>query len=135
MLLIVFSPASMLLYERGNVDLIVFFLCVAIVLATDYSAYAAAALLIVGTVVKLFPFFGISVLLRESKTKFIRLSVGCLLMLLIYMYVTWDSVSASWNLTMRGKDISYGANVFFYRYGQGLSQFFSRWFGDRKSVV
>ena len=130
MLLIVFSPASMLLYERGNVDLIVFFLCVAIVLATDYSAYTTAALLIVGTVVKLFPFFGVTVLFRGSRPKFIWLSAGCLLVLLIYMYVTWDSVSTSWNLTMRGKEISYGANVFFYRYGQGLSQFFSQWFGD-----
>jgi hypothetical protein len=128
MLLIVFSPASMLLYERGNVDLIVFFLCVAIVLAGDYSAYAAAALLIAGTVVKLFPFFGITVLLRESRQRFIWLSAGCLSVLLLYMYVTSESVSASWNLTMRGKDISYGANVFFYRYGQALSQFFSQWF-------
>jgi hypothetical protein len=130
MLLIVFSPASMLLYERGNVDLIVFFLCVAIVLAADYSGYAAAALLIVGTVVKLFPFFGVTVLLRESRRKFIWLSAGCLCALLIYIYATWDSVSAAWNLTMRGKDISYGANVFIYRYGQALSQFFSQWFGD-----
>lgn len=128
MLLVSFSPASMLLYERGNVDLVVFFLCVAIVLATDHSAYATAALLIVGTVVKLFPFFGITILLRESKRKFIWLSASCLLVLLIYMYVTWESVSVSWNLTMRGKEISYGANVFFYRYGQALSQFFSQWF-------
>src|SRR6185503_12209180 len=30
MLLVVFSPASMLLYERGNADLIVFFICVLI---------------------------------------------------------------------------------------------------------
>ena len=130
MLLIVFSPASMLLYERGNVDLIVFFLCVATVLAADYSAYASAALLMVGTVVKLFPFFGITVLLRESRRRFIWLSAGCLLLLLVYMYVTWDSISASWDLTMRGKDISYGANVFFYRYGEALSQFFSQWFLD-----
>jgi hypothetical protein len=130
MLLIVFSPASMLLYERGNVDLIVFFLCVAIVLAADYSGYAAAALLIAGTVVKLFPFLGVTVLLRESRRKFIWLSAGCLFALLIYIYVTWESVSASWNLTMRGKDISYGANVFIYRYGQTLSQFFSQWFGN-----
>jgi hypothetical protein len=130
MLLIVFSPASMLLYERGNVDLIVFFLCVAIVLAGDYSAYAAAVFLIVATVVKLFPFFGVTVLLRESKPKFVWLFAGCLSVLLGYMYVTWDSVGVSWNLTMRGKEISYGANVFFYRYGQAVSQFFSQWFGD-----
>ena len=44
MLFVVFSPASMLLYERGNVDLIVFFLCVAIVLATDYSALCRSQL-------------------------------------------------------------------------------------------
>lgn len=130
MLLIVFSPASMLLYERGNVDLIVFFLCVVTVLAMDYSAYAAAALLIAGTIIKLFPFFGITVLLRESRQRFIWLSAACLLVLLIYIYVTWDSISASWDLTMRGKDISYGANVFFYRYAEALSQFFSQWFLD-----
>jgi hypothetical protein len=130
MLLIVFSPASMLLYERGNVDLIVFFLCVAIVLAGDYSAYATAVLLIVATVVKLFPFFGVTVLLRESKPKFVWLFAGCLSVLLGYMYVISESVSVSWNLTMRGKEISYGANVFFYRYGQALSQFFSQWFGE-----
>jgi len=46
------------------------------------------------------------------------------------MYVTWESVSVSWDLTMRGKDISYGANVFFYRYAEALSQFFSQWFVD-----
>lgn len=130
MLFIVFSPASMLLYERGNVDLIVFFLCVGIVLATDYSGYAAAALLMVGTVVKLFPFFGITVLFRESRQRFIWLSAGCLFVLLAYMYVTWESVSVSWNLTMRGKDISYGANVFSYRYAEALSQFFSQWSVD-----
>ena len=31
---------------------------------------------------------------------------------------------------MRGKDISYGANVFFYRYAEALSQIFSQWFVD-----
>src|SRR5687768_7939723 len=130
MLLVVFSPASMLLYERGNVDLIVFFLCVATILAMEYSAYAAAALLIVGTIVKLFPFFGITVLLRESRQRFIWLFAGCLFVLLTYMYITWESVGVSWNLTMRGKDISYGANVFFYRYSEALSQIFSQWFVD-----
>lgn len=135
MLLIVFSPASMLLYERGNVDLIVFFLCVAIVLATDYSAFLAVALLIFGMIVKLFPFFGISVLLSQSKRKFVWLAVVFLSMLLLYMYITWDSISASWNLTMRGKDISYGATVFFYRYDAALSQFLSQWLAHSQIEV
>lgn len=116
LLLIAFSPAAMLLYERGNVDLIVFVLCVLIVMAAGYSAYAAAALLMFAAIVKLFPFFGATVLLRESKSRFAWLLAACALILLVYVFITWDSVRASWDLTMRGRDISYGASVIFQRY-------------------
>ena len=51
MLLVVFSPASMLLYERGNVDLIVFFLCAVIVGLVEISTVLAAALFIFAVVV------------------------------------------------------------------------------------
>jgi hypothetical protein len=128
MLLVVFSPASMLLYERGNVDLIVFFLCTGIVLASSYSAYIATMLLMAGMIIKLFPFFGVSVLLRESKTKFIWLAVACFGVLLLYITLTLDSIGAAWNLTLRGNQISYGANVFFYRYEQLFSQSLADWF-------
>ena len=120
MLLVVFSPACMLLYERGNVDLIVFALCVAIVLAGGYSAYLAAMLLMAGIVIKLFPFFGVSAILKESKTKFLALFAACLGVLLLYVSLTWESVTASWTLTRRGKFISYGSNVFFYRYEENF---------------
>jgi len=125
MLLVIFSPASMLLYERGNVDLIVFFLCAMIVLSTDYSPFVTAALLIFATVVKLFPFFGATVLFKESKSKFIWLFLGCFGVLSAYIYITSKSVQASWDLTMRGKQISYGADVLFLRY----SLYFSNLFG------
>src|SRR5258706_196634 len=129
MLFVIFSPASMMLYERGNVDLIVFFLCAAIVLSTDYSPYITSALVIFATVVKLFPFFGVTVLLKESKSKFIGFFLGCLGVLVTYLFVTWKSVRASWDLTMRGNEISYGANVLFLRY----SQYFSRLLGVLQS--
>jgi len=122
LLLIVFSPASMLLYERGNVDLIVFFLCALVILASDYSAVLTASLLVFAVVVKIFPFFGVGVLLRESKAKFLWLSSGCLLALTLYMLKTFKSVSAAWNLTMRGDEISYGANVLFLRYDRYFSE-------------
>jgi hypothetical protein len=128
MLLVIFSPASMLLYERGNVDLIVFFICVMIVLAGSYSAYAAALVIAFGAIVKLYPFFGITILLKESKNKFWWLFTGCLLILVFYMSATWDSVKASWNLTMRGDGASYGTNVFVTRYGAAISRVFSLWF-------
>jgi hypothetical protein len=130
MLLMLFSPASMLLYERGNVDLIVFFLCTAIVLASSYSAYVTTMLLMAGTMIKLFPFFGVSVLLKESKTKFIWLAAACFGLLLLYIAVTRESMDAAWNLTLRGDQISYGANVLFYRYQQGFSQSLDPWFSD-----
>lgn len=121
MLLVIFSPAAMLLYERGNVDLIVFVLCVMVVLATDYSPFITSVLLIFAAIVKLFPFFGITVLLKESKSKFIWLFLSCLGTLVAYLYVTSKSVAASWNLTMRGDEISYGANVLFLQYSQYFS--------------
>lgn len=121
MLLVIFSPASMLLYERGNVDLIVFFLCAMIVVSTDYSPFITSALLIFATVVKLYPFFGVTILLKEAKSRFMGLFLGCFSVLSIYLYATFKSVKASWGLTMRGAEISYGANVLFLRYGQNLS--------------
>ncbi len=128
MLLVVFSPACMLLYERGNVDLVVFALCVAIVLAGSYSTYLAGLLLMAGIVIKLFPFFGVSVLLKESKTKFLGLFAACLGVLLFYVTLTWESVTASWTLTRRGRFISYGSNVFFHRYEQNFFPALSSWF-------
>src|SRR5215216_2543170 len=128
MLLVTFSPASMLLYERGNVDLIVFFLCAMIVFATSSSAYLASVLIAFASIVKLFPFFGISVLLKESKNKFLVLSVACFLLLIVYMAATWGSVKAAWNTTMRGNGLSYGTNVFVTRYETAISKVFQQWF-------
>jgi len=122
MLFVIFSPASMLLYERGNVDLIVFFLCAMTILATDYSPYTTSALLVFAMIVKLYPFFGVIVLLKESKLKFIALFLGCFAVLAAYLYVTSKSVKASWDLTMRGDHISYGADVLFLRYNQYFSK-------------
>jgi hypothetical protein len=130
MLLVAFSPAAMLLYERGNVDLIVFALCIVIVLAGSYSVYLATLLLMAGTIVKLYPFFGISILLKESRAKFLWLSAACLVVLVLYVAVTWESISSAWNLTARGKFISYGAYVFFYRYEESFSRYLAQWFPD-----
>jgi hypothetical protein len=135
MLLVIFSPAAMLLYERGNVDLIVFFLCVMIVLASSYSAYLAAGLIVFASIVKLFPFFGVTVLLKESKHKFWSLFTGCFLVLIIFLAATWNSVKAAWNLTMRGETISYGTNVIVLQYGEVFAALLSRWFSHHRTEL
>jgi hypothetical protein len=127
MLLVVFSPASMLLYERGNVDLIVFVICVMVVIATDYSAYLAAALVVFGAIVKYFPLFGVTVFFREPKHRCWRLFAGCVLPIIVYMAATSNGVSVSWNRTMRGDVMSYGTNVFVTRYGRAISRVLSEW--------
>ncbi len=122
MLFVLFSPASMLLYERANVDLIVFVICVLIVIAESHSAYVATLLIMFGSIVKLFPFFGVTVLLKEPRNKFLWLFTACSLVLGIYMISTLNSVKASWNLTMRGDGASYGTDVFVTRYGPAISR-------------
>lgn len=113
MLLVIFSPASMLLYERGNVDLFVFFLCALIVFVNGYSANWAAALTVFGAIVKLFPLFGITVLLKEPKGRFWTLTAACLLFMVIYGIKTFDSQYNAWMNTQRGSDFSYGVFVLF----------------------
>jgi hypothetical protein len=124
MLLIVFSPASMLLYERGNADLIVFFLCAMTLLATGYSANWTAVLIIIGSIVKMFPLFGITVLLKESKQKFWKLVLGCILFMIVYSLLTFQSQSAAWNTTMRGDGLSYGTFVFVTRFNDYFQLYF-----------
>lgn len=128
MLLVVFSPACMLLYERGNVDLIIFFMSTMIVLAEGYSIYVAVALLIFSMIMKLYPFLGVSIFLKESKTKFIGLFSVCTLVLLFYMSVTSESVSAAWNFTIRGNRASYGTNIFVDKYEGAVSRVLALWF-------
>jgi hypothetical protein len=128
MLLVLFSPASMLLYERGNVDLIVFFVCAMAVLLTSYSAYLATGLILFAAIMKLFPILGLAALLGEPKKKFLWLSGASVSILLIYMIVTWKSVVASWTKTMRGNGLSYGTNILVTRYERQLTQTLSQWF-------
>jgi len=123
-LLIVFSPASMLLYERGNADLIVFFICAMIVLATEYSGNLTTILILIGSVVKMFPLFGLTVLLKESKRRFIWLAAGSILFMVIYSLLTFKSQSAAWNTTMRGDGLSYGSFVFVTRFNPYFQQYF-----------
>ena len=135
MLLVIFSPASMLLYERGNVDLIVFLICVMTLLAASHSSYWATALIMFGSIVKMYPFFGVTALLKEPRNKFLLLFAACFLVLVIYMIATWSSVEASWNLTMRGDRFSYGSNVFVTRYGVKIGKILQQWFPPQYSEL
>jgi hypothetical protein len=120
MLLVAFSPASMFLYERGNVDLIVFFLCILILLVAERSAAWASGLILFGAFVKVFPLFGVTVLLRASKRRFFLLAAICLIPMFVYWFLTLPRQSAVWTTYMRGQEGSYGTFVFLFRFNAWL---------------
>lgn len=120
MLLIVFSPACMLLYERGNVDLIVFFICALAVFAVGYSAYLAAGLILFGAIVKIFPFFGMTILLDQPKRRFINLTLASFGIMLVYSVLTYASQRAAWSTTWRGAQASYGTFVLLTRFASSF---------------
>lgn len=128
MLLIVFSPAAMLLYERGNVDLMVFVICVLTVVALDYSTLLATCVLWFGAVVKMFPVFGLTIFLRESKQRFIRIMIGSVLFITVYSLLTFQSQLAAWNTTLRSGDRSYGTFVFLSRFNSYIQESFPNLF-------
>ncbi|MBT7781674.1 MAG: DUF2029 domain-containing protein [Anaerolineae bacterium] len=116
MLLITFSPAAMLLYERGNVDLLIFFICAMAILMIEYSSLAAAVIILLGALLKIFPIFAL-VIFFEKKWKLLWKNVLFVITsFAIYSWITFSNIQASWNLTMRGKSISYGVNILFTRY-------------------
>lgn len=135
MLFVLFSPASMLLYERGNVDLIVFFVCAINIVLLSYSPYLAAAGILFSAVMKIYPFLGISTLLKENRNRFLWLSGISTLLFVVYFFVTLETASVAWDRTMRGTEISYGANVLFDRYEVSIVRFLSPWLSDPKPLL
>jgi hypothetical protein len=119
MLGLIFSAACMLLYERGNVDILIFILCgLTLLSAVRYPAWSVT-ILSFAAMLKLFPFFGVTVFLQENKNRFFRLFLPTTLIFLVYIILTFESLKVSWNLTERGTFMSYGVYVgfeLFYAY-------------------
>ncbi len=111
LLLIGFSPAAMLLYERANVDLLIFFLCALAIAAVSLSATVAAGILGVASVLKFYPFFGIVAFMSKGRRAFAAILVASTLLFAAYLALTYRDISRAWNTTNRGRDSSYGVQV------------------------
>jgi len=113
LLVIAFSPACMLLYERGNVDLIFFILIGCMILTLSRWPALAIGILSVAAFFKLFPFFGIAGLLQENKKRFYILYGAATIIFLLYLVFNIESLKASWQLTERRTYFSYGVYIIF----------------------
>ena len=112
LLLAAFSPAAMLLYERANVDLLMFFLCAVAVALADFSAVSAALAVGLASVLKFFPFFGFAMFMSKGKRTFFSLLIISAVLFAAYLAFVSRDLGRAWDLTMRGNDNSYGVQVF-----------------------
>jgi len=111
MALVLFSPASMLAVERGNVDLFIFVLCTLTLLFMERQTWLSTIILMIASFLKLFPIFGVAVFLRESRSRFWIISLSTFIVLLAYAGLTYPNISASFAYTEKGAELSYGVNV------------------------
>lgn len=116
MLLLIFSPAAMLLYERGNVDLILFVITALILLFYQISPILSASILLFGAMLKVFPLFGLVIFLQKGWKSFWRIVLADVAGFLLYFMFSFSSMVAAWQTTMRGTVLSYGTQVFFAHY-------------------
>jgi hypothetical protein len=107
------------------VDLFIFFLCALIIFASDTWPWLSTGIITFGALVKMFPFFGLAVLLKKERAYWFGYFSISFTILFIYMLSTLNNVSASWNQTMRGEDLSYGTNVLFAHFETGIRGMFS----------
>lgn len=109
------SPAVLLGIERANIDLFIFFLVALSIVLARKSLALANGVIILATVLKLFPIFGVSLFLRGGKKRFIGHALVLFALAFAYLFATWADLSLISHATPRATDLSYGMNVAWMR--------------------
>jgi Glycosyltransferase family 87 len=103
------APATLLGVERGNVDLLMFALVVLAVLAVRRSPWAAAVPIALAGVLKIYPAFGLALLLRR-RPRWPAAAAGAVV-LLAYALATLNDIRTLRTVIPRAVVNSYGAGV------------------------
>lgn len=110
-LLITFlSPASVLAMERGNIDIVMFFL-ISLSLLYVYSSNIFCGIILLASFLKIFPIFAIAGLLKHSKKSFITASLISFLIFIIYVIFNIQDIILIKNGTPQSTFLSYGMNI------------------------
>lgn len=124
LLLVGFSPAAMLLYERANVDLLMFFLCALAIAFVQFSTLAAAIAVGLAALLKLFPFFGVGILISRKRPGALVILGAVSILFAAYLAFSWNDLRSAWDLTMRGRVSSYGVQVFVMHFAPQVKRSF-----------
>lgn len=107
----VFSPAVLFGIERGNKDLLIFFLLAAALAVLRRSPLLFTALVTLGAVLVYFPLFGLVCLLCQPRRRCLLLGGVSLAAIAIYMALTWRDMWLIELGSLKGAALSYGFNV------------------------
>jgi hypothetical protein len=112
------SPATLLGVERANVDLCVFFLASLSVVAAQRSYILSSLIIVHGFVLKLFPIFGFTVLLKAGRPQFLLHMLVILTFAGAYTFVTFSDLLLISHATPKSTALSYGMNVLWMKLGR-----------------
>lgn len=107
----VLSPAVLFGVERGNIDLLMFFLVAVAAVTVRRSAVAAGTALAAGFVLKLFPLFGAAVLVRSGRTRFRKAAAVLAAFAAAYLFATWSDLRLMREASLQSASLSYGLDV------------------------
>lgn len=127
----IFSPAVMLGVERGNTDLLMFFLLAAAIVAAERSTGLALAFVLAAFGLKLFPLAGLAVLLRRPREEAVRAIAIGLALVALYLLYNYSDLRAIRAGTPEGAWIAFGKDVIQLR----LEFFRHPWAGEARWVA
>ncbi|HDH13031.1 MAG TPA: hypothetical protein ENG83_12680 [Nitrospirae bacterium] len=107
----ILSPPVMLGIERGNIELVMFFILSLALLINYYSTIASLFVFVFAAILKLYPVFGFAYLLKENKRRFLMLFLPALGVFIIYILLTLDDIKQIYLVTPKFAGSSFGLNV------------------------
>jgi hypothetical protein len=117
--LVLCSPAVMLAVERGNNDLVIFILlCLSILLIQKHRIFPYF-LILIASILKLYPILGIFMAIRENKKPFIIITLIITTIFFIYVTYIYQDITLINTVIPKSANISYGSQVLF----DGLNSF------------
>lgn len=107
----IFSPAILLGLERGNTDLLIFFLLAVAIAAIRRGHWLAMILVLVAFVLKLYPLLAVVIVLGQPRRIGLRWLIAAAVVAVLYVGLTWSDLEKISAATPRDTWLSYGMNV------------------------
>jgi hypothetical protein len=113
-----FSPAVLVGIERGNTDLVIFFLLALALAIVRRSTLASATVIAFAFLLKLFPLFAVPIFLKENRRSFLKYLVGSAVFVGAYVLVMHNEMKLVRMGTPTGYWLSYGIAVLWVELGR-----------------